>query len=74
MYKYGYFNDQGTILISSVDRAKLSKEFTAFATSRREFIAQRNQKKTDNKIESIRKEFNHVPKINMSSEKSKDGA
>ena len=64
-YKYGYYNTQGTIIFSSGDKLKLTKEFIAFSTSRREFISQRNKEKAIGKIESIKAQFSHVPRINQ---------
>jgi len=69
-YRYGYFDDNKTIIFTDLEREKLRKEFIVFASNRRNFIAHVHKTRVDDKRNQMLHEFDHVPKINVNSKES----
>lgn len=63
-YKYGYFNNNGTLIFTEREKEKLHKEFIVFASNRREYLSELQKQKAEEKKNQVLNEFDHIPKIN----------
>ena len=66
-YKYGYFNNNGTLIFTEQEREKIHKEFIVFASNRRDYLSELQKQKAEEKKNQVLNEFDHIPKINKNS-------